>query len=307
MKNYRRLSRWLPFDSLKDKMHLAIASAALLPPVGLSIALFLEGTAIGTPQLLLVLAASVAGVGLALWMVSSLLAPMRLTLEALGMYNQRRIVYPLPTDLRDDMGDLLRSVRSTLESVEERRCLLQQMATEDSLTGLHNRRHADEFVDLATGAADRAGAALSLAMIDVDQFSDFNDRNGREAGDNALRDVGQFLKLWLRRKGDWIARWEGDQFLAVLFSEQSGGVEFLDNLRREFARQMSRREDGALTLSIGIAAWRRGESAEQCRQRALETLQGAKRDGGNRIAAQQPVAARAGGANVIPLSAAAAG
>ena len=200
------------------------------------------------------------------------------------------------------MGDLLRGVRMSLESGEERRNQLRQMATEDALTGLPSRRNADEYLRLAHGAAERSGNSLSIAILDLDHFKNINDTFGRDTGDHALKTTAEFLKLWLRRRSDWIGRWTGDQFIAVIFEPVGDAVQFLDNLRREFARQMRGFENTGLSLSIGAAELRRNETLENCLKHAGEALHAAKLEGRNRVVAPQPGLMRANAQKVEAVS-----
>lgn len=306
LKPYRSLARWIPLESLRAKMFASAFCATHVPLVTLFVFLALTDGRIGAVQsVVLVLLATLAGTALVLWALHALLAPTRMALDALALYNTRRIVQPLPTDLRDDMGDLLRGIRSTLESVEERRCLLQQLAIEDGLTGLPNRRHAEDYLNLAAAAAERGGARLSVAMLDIDGFGALNEKLGRDHGDRLLRRTGEFLKLWLRRKGDWVARWQNDQFIAIQFAEQDAAAEFFDNLRREFQRQMGEQEGRAISLSIGVAEMQRGESIAACRDRAATCLDQARSAGGDTVSGAPPLRSASG--KVVALGAAATG
>jgi len=152
---------------------------------------------------------------------------------------------------------------------------LSQMAREDGLTGVANRRTLDERLPQEMARAARHKYALSLVMIDLDHFKRFNDRRGHAAGDDLLRNAAQ---AWLRqlRPSDLLARYGGEEFTLVLpgCSEDQAErmVERLQPLVPE--RQ---------TFSAGIATWNGMDSAQELLAAADRALLQAKRGGRNRI------------------------
>lgn len=275
LKFYRRLFRVLPFHSLDDKLMGLTFCVVHLPLLALVGFALLHGGISTASAVLLVLAATLTSAALALWGLHHLLAPLRMASRALDVYSTEKRVLPLPTDLNDDMGELLRNVRRTLETVEEGHARLQQLSSIDSLTGLPSRRCAEDYLELAASAMERSGGRLSVALMELNRFQTFNDELGTEAGDRALRQAGAFMRTWLKRKTDWVARWSGEQFLAILLADQNSATEYLENLRREFARQMRSFEGSGITLAIGIAEQRRHEDIRVCVKRADEALHAA--------------------------------
>lgn len=139
LKTYRRIAFWLPFERLSSKMFAVTFCAAQVPMLAVISYLIIRKSELSTMQAAaLTLTAALAGAGMALWALHHLLAPVRLALRALRTYGSHHKVMPLPTDIRDDMGDLLRDLRMALEAVEERRGELQQLAMQDRVTGLSN-------------------------------------------------------------------------------------------------------------------------------------------------------------------------
>ena len=92
---------------------------------------------------------------------------------------------------------------------------IEQLAFEDPLTGLANRRHLEERMEIALWDARGAGTSLALLFLDLNDFKGVNDRLGHAAGDELLVTVGQRLKSRLRRS-DLLARLGGDEFLIAL-------------------------------------------------------------------------------------------
>ncbi len=94
--------------------------------------------------------------------------------------------------------------------------LLRQMVFIDGLTGAYNRRFFDERLELEFQRARRSGQQLSLMIVDVDYFKRFNDHYGHLAGDEALRAVATTLRAQLKRPGDMVSRFGGEEFACIL-------------------------------------------------------------------------------------------
>jgi diguanylate cyclase (GGDEF)-like protein len=93
---------------------------------------------------------------------------------------------------------------------------LDTLAHKDGLTGLHNRRYFDEQFALEVARHRRQGAALGLALVDVDHFKLYNDHYGHQMGDECLRAVAQALAQCSRRPGELVARYGGEEFVVLL-------------------------------------------------------------------------------------------
>lgn len=110
-----------------------------------------------------------------------------------------------------------REVRKILIEVLLKQISSEQASWEDRLTGIGNRRRFDEKLDIAWRQALRAKVPLSLIMIDVDHFKKFNDKYGHQAGDICLRQVASALDSCIRRAGDSVNRYGGEEFAVILF------------------------------------------------------------------------------------------
>ena len=93
---------------------------------------------------------------------------------------------------------------------------LAQLASYDGLTGLANRRHFDEVAQRAFAESCRSGQPLSLVMIDVDHFKQYNDLYGHPEGDRCLQQVAQAIQSAARRPLDFVARYGGEEMVMVL-------------------------------------------------------------------------------------------
>ena len=143
-------------------------------------------------------------------------------------------------------------------AIENARLFQEQaaLALTDGLTGLLNRRALDQRLDEEIHRARRFGGELSLLMIDVDHFKEFNDKHGHLLGDHVLRQVARTLRRQLR-KGDVLARFGGEEFCVVLVrTPLAEATEVAEKLRasvadRTYARM---RNDRRLKITISVGA-----------------------------------------------------
>lgn len=170
-----------------------------------------------------------------------------------------------------------------LEHRSRERRHLEGLAYRDGLTGLANRQALDR--KLANLAA--AGTPYLLAMLDLDHFKAVNDRWGHDAGDRALRAVGETLSCTMR-DGDTVGRYGGEEFVLVMeHTELTAGLRAVDRLRARIAEQPLTLDTGAsiqLTVSAGVAAAAAGDADGDALRRADRALYEAKAGGRNRTA-----------------------
>ena len=158
---------------------------------------------------------------------------------------------------------------------------LVKPARADRLTGVLHRRAGEEVIAQELERAVRYQRALSFIMIDVDELKLVNDREGADAGDSALRDIGSLIASRLRRT-DAAIRWAEDEFLIVVPETALLGAQDLAESLRALVEQEQAAGRG-LTISAGVASRRQSERAEQTIARADERLRVAKRNGRNRV------------------------
>ncbi len=126
-------------------------------------------------------------------------------------------------------------VRTHLE-LKDARDALARLASTDKLTGISNRRRFDEVMPSEWARARRDKHAMSIAMIDIDYFKNFNDAHGHAAGDACLQAVAQAMQRSLRRASDLLARLGGEEFVAVLTNTDEAGLRrVMQNLLDEVA------------------------------------------------------------------------
>ena len=181
----------------------------------------------------------------------------------------------------------LRVGNVTIAESQEMQQLYEQYAKVDSLTGLHNRRWIDEVLPRLVSRCHQGGAAMSVLMLDVDHFKRFNDEHGHQAGDQALRALGQSLTHHLR-PNDVAARYGGEEFLVVLADTRFEAAWIIaERLREAVAAQPLLHADGSplpsVTISLGLAQLDPEQSAESLIAQADGALYRAKKEGRNRV------------------------
>ncbi len=134
----------------------------------------------------------------------------------------------------------------------------KKLSNADALTGVFNRRFFDDYLRNELARAARHRSTLSVAMIDVDHFKDFNDRHGHAAGDRALCQVARSLESAVRQS-DLIARYGGEEFVVILReSTAEHARERVEFIRRTIEAERLIVDDGSpmyITVSAGIASW----------------------------------------------------
>lgn len=109
-----------------------------------------------------------------------------------------------------------RALRCSQQELMEMNLELQRLTNVDGLTGLGNRRYFDEYLDTEWRHALRAGEPISLLMIDIDHFKQYNDTYGHLAGDEVLKRVAQAVRQTFLRPKDLAVRLGGEEFIVVL-------------------------------------------------------------------------------------------
>ncbi|CRN07136.1 MULTISPECIES: response regulator [Pseudomonas] len=151
-----------------------------------------------------------------------------------------------------------RALRVSQQQLLDSNLMLQRLMNSDGLTGLSNRRHFDEYLELEWRRAMREQQQLSLLMIDVDYFKAYNDTFGHLAGDEALRRVAEAIRGSCSRPSDLPARYGGEEFALVLPNTSPGGARLVaEKLRQSvlgLAIEHTAPAAGSyLTVSVGLA------------------------------------------------------
>lgn len=158
-----------------------------------------------------------------------------------------------------------------------------RQALTDPLTGISNRRAAEAALNTGVSRLTQGGAPLAVALFDIDHFKRVNDRLGHAAGDDVLKGVAAALERQAR-SSDLVARWGGEEFIAILPTTREGAVVFCERVRNAI-RQLKWRDMEGVTVSAGVAAVDQACSAEELVHRADEKLYEAKLSGRDRVVA----------------------
>jgi len=257
--------------------------------------------AAGVPLLLL-------AIGVTAVLARQVLLPIRRLSEGARRMSAGDLDVRLPAGGRDEIAALTRAFNEMAQRVREGRLsveqardalarsnaelqaanrALEELAITDGLSGLYNHRHFQEAWARELRLAERDGRPVSLLMIDLDRFKDYNDRYGHTAGDEALREVAGCLRRGLR-SSDLAFRYGGEELAAVLPSCDKGAALRLAEGVRTAVRSLPRSADRPrlLTVSIGVATFPGdGASPREILDRADAALYLAKSEGRDRVVA----------------------
>ena len=215
---YRRLGETGPLsDSYAGKFALAAFVGVLIPLATFILFLLLSKTDWSEmyPALAALVLACFAGFLGTMWMLRELLLPIELTAQALRDYIDKRALPDLPVHFQDRAGRLMEGTQYTLTQLHETITRLERVSDTDDLTGIYNRRAGDKRLAEEVARAERDLQTFQLAFFDVNDFKSINDSHGHSAGDAVISHIAALLQLNTRR-GDWVARWGGDEFVVGL-------------------------------------------------------------------------------------------
>ena len=179
--------------------------------------------------------------------------------------------------------------RLRMEDILRMNAHLERLSSLDALTGVFNRRYLDEALPQLCDIAAENQRWIGILMVDIDEFKSLNDTEGHQRGDFCLEQVAQALQLSVRAGVDTVARYGGDEFIAILpDADRQQAVLIGERIRQsieEAALQGNHR--GLVTISAGATAVR-GEKGTKLRAEDLlatadQALYAAKKSGRNRV------------------------
>ena len=175
-----------------------------------------------------------------------------------------------------------------LESTSTR-IQLDLLAHVDALTGLPNRRSYDKLLDKEWRRTKRSRQPLSLLVIDVDFFKEYNDTLGHQAGDDCLIQIARTIENVFRRSGDFVARLGGEEFIALVPVTESDAAAELAEQARQAVFNLGMPHPNPVreyvTISIGLSTTIPDEflNASELFESADKALYAAKDEGRNRV------------------------
>ncbi len=187
-----------------------------------------------------------------------------------------------------DLTDLKDNEKLLAEVNQE----LKQLILKDALTGLANRRHLDQRLTEEMARSARNGTHLSLLMIDIDYFKNYNDALGHPTGDECLKMVSQAIANCGRRPADFVARYGGEEFVMLLPDTTRDGAAWIAAHVRARIEALELSHPDSLvsdrvTASLGVATAKisHGLQGRSLLEAADKALYLAKQNGRNRVRA----------------------
>jgi diguanylate cyclase (GGDEF)-like protein len=168
---------------------------------------------------------------------------------------------------------------------------IQQLSQHDGLTGLYNHRMFDEKLAQEINRQRRTGKTLSLMMLDIDHFKQFNDSFGHPVGDAVLKELAVIMLAQSRSHStDICCRYGGEEFAIIMpESELQTAVSVAERLRIAVENHIfplkDNKREGRVTISLGVAALKGGEdlTPEMLMKKADDALYTSKRNGRNQV------------------------
>lgn len=188
----------------------------------------------------------------------------------------------------------LEASTSEIVNLRENLADMRREVLTDSLTQIANRKMLDLTLKQEIEMAAAQGSALAVVMTDIDHFKKFNDTFGHQVGDQVLRLVAKILQKNVR-DGELAARYGGEEFALVLPGcslEEARSI--CDRIRqivstRQLRDRTNGKSMGTITLSLGVSAYRAGDTADGLVERADACLYEAKRSGRNRTVVEADI------------------
>lgn len=182
----------------------------------------------------------------------------------------------------------LKASKQEINELQENLEAVRHESLTDPLTSLANRKYFDQSLAKHLTEVATRSDALSLMMIDIDHFKSFNDTFGHLTGDQVLRLVAQCVKQNVKGQ-DVAARYGGEEFGVVLpHTALRQGLTVADHIRRavmskDLVKRSTGESLGRVTISVGVATYRKGDTAQTLIERADSCLYAAKRTGRNKV------------------------
>lgn len=174
--------------------------------------------------------------------------------------------------------------------IKQKSDLLERLASIDGLTEIPNRRYMAEHLSKEWRRSIRSGTPLSIVLIDVDYFKQYNDIYGHQKGDECLKTIAKALSTNCQRGGDFVARYGGEEFIAVLPNSEETTALALANKLKTIVEQLNIEHTGSqianyVTASFGVATFNQSTLTTECEliTRADEALYKAKERGRNTV------------------------
>jgi len=211
-------------------------------------------------------------------MYSAMYAPLMVEGEVIGVFSIQAKEKNTYTEVHIDLLQTLASYlaiaiknATKTKQLAKLNKMLKTKSEHDGLTGIPNRRLFDEIYEKCWNESLIQQSELSVMIIDIDNFKDFNDQYGHLIGDEVVKSVADILAKQKRSEEDFVARYGGDEFIAILPNSKREDAETFANSLRESLLVVNKNLDidTEVTVSIGIASM--VPSSEDSKQRLIYT------------------------------------
>ncbi|MCC5856149.1 MAG: GGDEF domain-containing protein [Idiomarina sp.] len=191
--------------------------------------------------------------------------------------------------IRPISGRVLEGIRLHLvnknltERLRESLAVVSHQAATDALTGQLNRHALNKALNDLIVKGERRNAVFSLLMLDIDFFKSINDTYGHDVGDRAIQHAGQVIAEQLR-DDDLCARFGGEEFVVLLPAlDEEKAVQVAERIRLALEASPLENPHHTMTLSIGVATYKSGVTAESLLKAADDGVYAAKHQGRNQV------------------------
>jgi diguanylate cyclase (GGDEF)-like protein len=158
----------------------------------------------------------------------------------------------------------------------------EKKASTDALTQVYNRRKFDEMFEAEFQIVKKNNGALSIALIDIDKFKDFNDSYGHLIGDEVLITMAQSVEKSVRDT-DTFARWGGEEFVVLYKDTDIKTATNISLKLKDIIEKNVHPVAGKITASFGVTQYKKGDTIQSIFQRCDQALYLAKENGRNRV------------------------
>ena len=172
--------------------------------------------------------------------------------------------------------------RRQIKKVKRTNEYLEELAATDTLTLAYNRTRFEEIMTVEMDRARRFDHALSMLMLDIDEFKDVNDTFGHDVGDYVLKNIADIVRGNTRRINPFI-RLGGDEFVILAIETESEGTKAMAERLKNAVESFPFNEVGKVTVSIGLTQFEKDDTSDTFFKRVDKALYKAKAGGGNRV------------------------
>ena len=255
---------------------MAIALLGILMPLFMLIVYLTVNSSLNlndNPDILIVvLLATLVGMIITCSLIYLIVSPIHSMSTGLQQYLNEGKKPQFPTIFRDSVGQLMTHIQYTIEKVDLLSNSLKSFAMIDPLTGIPNRRAGEEHLRQDMARASREKQQMLVALLDIDQLTSINERFGYYLGDVCLTQIVETLSRSIR-EGDWLARWNDDQFLMVLWNfNNANSTEVLERIQRQSVKTTPMGELLHLDLSISACQYNGKKLSDSENDYQLERL-----------------------------------